>query len=168
MRKLNWPTKAEQHGYMRFRQSQNVSKSLFNSNENWMHDILASTGLKWNRQIIWGKRLFDFWNGFLGVAIEVDGEEHNLEYDAYRDEYNFRRSGIVVLRVRNRNEQDAITAVSWIGKAGSLAQRKTEIGINGNSYRKRRVLARMPYPPSFLSAYMKGEFVFPVTSVDSA
>lgn len=100
MKPLRWTTNAEEHAYMAERQRQNIFNSNNNKSENWFIEKLHGTGLKWARQSQWGYRIFDFWNHNLGVAIEVDGKGHRKKYDSYRDEYNFRRSGIVVLRVR--------------------------------------------------------------------
>ncbi len=57
-------------------------------------------------------RIFDFFCSELGVVVEVDGPEHNEDWDTFRDEGTFRSSSIVVLRVRNRNEEDAAEAVA--------------------------------------------------------
>lgn len=113
--------------------------------EAWMADKLASTGMKWTRQAQWGYRLFDFWSAKLGVAVEVDGSEHKKEYDAYRDEYNYRRSGIIVLRVRNMNEEDAQKALLEIASCKEdWRQRRKSMGIEGSKKQKSH-LADMPY-----------------------
>lgn len=151
MKALNWNTTKEDHAYMKVRKFQNIASSLNNPNENWMASLLD---LKWSRQAIWGKRLFDFWNPVLGIAIEVDGFEHNPKYDSYRDEYNFRRSGIVVLRVRNRNEMDAERAFAFVKCADGWMKRKSKLGIDGNTKASRRSLAVLPYPPSLLEQFI--------------
>lgn len=114
---------------MRMRQSQNIVKSKNNPNEIWMRDKLLSTGLKWKRQAQWGYRIFDFWNHELGIAVEVDGLEHNKIYDVSRDEHNFNRSGILVIRVKNKNESDAVSAVSEIRLATSWNSRRHRLGL---------------------------------------
>lgn len=141
MKQLRWPTTREQSDYMKIRQQQNLARCTNSRAESWMHDKLKSTGLKWTRQAQWGYRLFDFWNGLRGIAVEVDGPEHDREYDAYRDEYNFRRSAIVVLRVANFSDEDAARALRIIGRLGTIAERKAELGISGPSKKARRVLA---------------------------
>ena len=85
-----------------------------NPNEKWMSEKLKRTPYKWTRQAQWGYRLFDFWNHKLGIAIEVDGETHNKVYDKIRDKHNHKTSGIIVLRVRNKNEADAKKVIDYI------------------------------------------------------
>lgn len=146
MKPLNWNTTAEDHEYMAMRQTQNRQRN--SDNENWLAKILhQSTHYNWKRQAIWGKRLYDFWNAKLGVAVEVDGPEHNPNYDAYRDEYNFRRSGIVVLRVPNGDYDRASEVCDWIGNSETWEQRKTLIGAG-------KELCRKPYPPSLLEKFV--------------
>jgi very-short-patch-repair endonuclease len=151
MKQLNWVTTSESHAYMRMRQDQNLRAALSNENENWMADLL---GAEWKRQAIWGKRIFDFWNALLGIAIEVDGTEHDSEYDCYRDEYSFRRSGIVVLRVRNGNAEDAEKAIRFVKSADLWSVRKERLGIAGDTKAIRRSLAILPYPPSLLQKFV--------------
>jgi very-short-patch-repair endonuclease len=112
--KLNYPTTKEQHQYLRERQKEQLQKSKTSKAELWMFEKLNQTGLKWTRQAIWGYRLFDFWCHDLKIAIEVDGPEHNKNYDSFRDKYNLNRSNILVLRVRNFNEDDAQKALKAI------------------------------------------------------
>jgi len=150
MKQLPYTVRAEQHEYMRKRQAQNRARSATNPNEQWMAAKLQTTGYKWTPQAQWGFRLFDFWSGKLGVAIEEDGQEHDREKDNYEDEYNFRRSAIVVLRVRNRNEEDAERALAIISKLGIWQLRREQIGIAGNTKKAKRVLAKLPYDPENL------------------
>lgn len=134
MTPLKWPINKEESAYMRERKRQNRSRTRRNSNENWAHERLCSlTGLKWTRQAMWGYRLYDNWNAVLGVAVEVDGLEHKYKrgQDLYRDEYNFRRSGIVVLRVRNQNEIDMAFAVDLIRKSRTWEERRNDLGLFG-------------------------------------
>lgn len=127
---MKWPTNKNNHAYMRERQRQNRITCLNSKAESWMLDKLKGTGLKWTRQATWGYRLFDFWNHLIGVAIEVDGPEHMSFYDKVRDEYNYRTSGIAVLRVRNFNNQDALCALEKISKSESWNERRAALGLN--------------------------------------
>ncbi len=88
--------------------------------------------------------------------MEIDGAEHDQAYDRYRDEYNFRRSGVVVLRVRNGNEMDINHALFVIAKLNTLDKRKAELGIAGNTKASRRRLAVGYYDPenSLLKQYL--------------
>src|SRR3990167_9175123 len=82
-----------------------------------MAEKLKATGLKFSRQATWGYRVFDFWNAQKGVAVEVDGPEHRLGWDKLRDDHNWKRSRIIVLHVRNRNEDDATRAITAISQS---------------------------------------------------
>ena len=149
-------TDGESASHMQRMHVLNSAAAKNNSNELWAADSLNSTGLKWKRQAIWGYRIFDFWNGNLGCAVEIDGPEHDPAYDAYRDEYNFRRSGVVVLRVRNGNKDDLERAIALIAKLPSLANRKVQLRIIGNTKQQRRRLSAQAYHPldSMLQRYL--------------
>lgn len=140
MRKLRYATDREKSAYMRMRQEQNLETAQKNPNENWMAERLRTTSERWKRQLIWGFRVFDFWCGRLGIAVEVDGPGHDPDYDAYRDEYNYRRSGIVVLRVRNMNEADAANAIERINGSLTWSERRHALGIDTNTKKGRRWL----------------------------
>ena len=107
-----------------------MSQAKVNKNENWMKDLLEKSKYKWKRQAQWGYRLFDFWCAEIGVAIEVDGEEHNKEYDSIRDIKNMLTSGIVVFRVRNRNENGARKIITRVNKIeGDWNTRRLSLGL---------------------------------------
>lgn len=142
MKPLNNITNKIETDYMRRMKSLNAAASSKNVNEDWMAEKLDKT---WSRQVVKGFRVFDFWNHKLGVAIEVDGNEHDRDYDNYRDEYNFRRSGIVVLRVRNMNESDATKVLLAVSKLTSHKLRREAIGISGNTKAAKRNLSTLDY-----------------------
>lgn len=121
---MRWPTNKEQHAYMKIQQEQNLVACKTVAAERWMADLLKTTGYKWKRQRQWGYRLFDFFNSKLGIAVEVDGPTHDKEYDSVRDRYNYQTSGILVLRVRNFNEDDAARALSEIATAATWNERR--------------------------------------------
>jgi very-short-patch-repair endonuclease len=106
-----------------------------------MAAILAKTGKKWTRQAMWGYRIFDFWCAELGLVVEVDGATHKIEYDNYRDEYNYRRSGIVVLRVPNFCEESAKLALDVIASAETWKERRLKLGIFGSKKQKRHLVS---------------------------
>lgn len=126
---MKWPTTKETHAYMKRRQQENVERSKTNRSEAWMAEKLKRTGLKWKPQAQWGYRLFDFWNALKGIAVEVDGLTHNEAYDAVRDRYNYERSGIVVIRVRNGNEADAHEALERIAALNTWNERREMLGL---------------------------------------
>lgn len=91
---------------LRYRK-ENLAFAMRNPNEEWMWQKLLKTGHIWERQGLWGYRMFDFWCRHMGVAVEVDGPEHDTERDANRDAQALLYGGIVVLRVKNRDEEGA-------------------------------------------------------------
>lgn len=123
---------------MRLMKEKNVKNSKNNPNELWLFAILKSSGLKWSRQRVWGYRIFDFWCHHLGCAVECDGPEHDPDYDSYRDEYNLRRSGIIVLHVRNKNEDDAKLSLEFISKLETWSERRDKMGLNSHSKKSKR------------------------------
>jgi len=138
MKRLRFPTNADQAAYMRGRQEQNRRRTTSNACENWMAAKLKATGKRFSRQTSWGYRVFDFWCAELGVAVEVDGPEHDAAYDQYRDDYNYRRSGILVLRVRNWNEGDAAEALARIAGSMTWKERRDALGLNEKGRKARR------------------------------
>lgn len=138
MKPLRYQSVAEKAEHMREMKAKNIVKSANNPNENWLRDKLMGTGHKWSRQCTWGFRIFDFWCHELGIAVESDGPEHIPSYDSYRDEYNLRRSGIIVLHVRNKNENDLSEALEIIKKSETWKMRRDKMGLNSNSKKGKR------------------------------
>ena len=125
---MRWVTNKCESDYMRNRQAQNKARCVSSAAEQWMADKLSGAGIKFTRQAMWGYRLFDFWIATLGIAIEVDGPEHDQEYDAFRDRYNYLRSGIVVLRVKNFDEESAATVIQKLRESELWKVRRLRIG----------------------------------------
>jgi len=144
MKRLNYITSAEKTAYMKGRQAQHRARGM-TPGERWMAARLPG---KWTPQAIWGYRLFDLWSGAKGIAVELDGDTHHPGYDAYRDEYNFRRSAIVVLRVPNFDETAACVALAMIEHLGTWDERREELAPW-----EPRVEA--PYPPSQLRPWLQ-------------
>jgi very-short-patch-repair endonuclease len=124
-----WPCKKNLSDHMAMRQAENRKICKTNRNENWMLEKLTETGRKWTRQARWGFRLFDFWNHDLGVAVEVDGPEHDQDRDAYIDAHFMKKSGILTIRVKNRDEAGARAAIEAISKAMSWNARRASLGL---------------------------------------
>jgi very-short-patch-repair endonuclease len=143
MKPLNHTTNKEQSEYMKMRLAQNKFRGMTKA-EQWAENALSLTCRKWTWQSTRGYRIYDFWSDKIGCAVEVDGPEHNKAVDEYRDEYNFRRSGIVVLRVRNYNEADLEKALSHIADLTDWKVRRAQLGIEGGRKDKRR-LSSLPY-----------------------
>lgn len=114
---------------MLLRQNQNISNSKKNKNENWFSEKLNKSKFKFSRQRRWGYRIFDFWCHSLGVAVEIDGPEHKPKIEQERDLLEFNRSRIVVLRVRNMNEDDAYKALTYIHQSETWNERRTAAGM---------------------------------------
>lgn len=124
------PANSKQAAHMAMRKKQNIIQSRNSRAEDWMYKKLLTTGYKWGRQAVWGWRVFDFWCHQLGIAVEVDGAEHNREYDAERDAYNWKKSRIIVLRVDNFNENDAAKVLGKIAKSQTWNERREEAGLS--------------------------------------
>ena len=122
---MRWIVRRDQAEYMRKRQSQNQKKTV--EAEVWAKQRLKQTNRNWTQQAIWGCRLFDFWCHELGIAVEIDGLTHDKNYDKARDEYNFFRSGIIVLRVPNYDEQSMDAAIQAIANADTWQVRKLKM-----------------------------------------
>jgi len=126
---MRWPINKEQHAYMKMRQKQNILLSKNSKAESWMFTKLKKTPFKWKRQAQWGYRIFDFWSYTLGIAIEVDGKEHKPDYDNFRDNANYIKSGIKVIRVRNFNEEDANKAIDYILNSENWNDRRIALSL---------------------------------------
>lgn len=94
-----------------------------------MSEKLKKAGLKFKRQAQWGIRLYDFWDHKTGIAIEVDGTDHNKARDSVKDKLDFNVSAIVVLRVRNFNEADAEKVITQILRSESWNDRRLGFGL---------------------------------------
>lgn len=130
-KKLHYLTDEEKTEYMRQNRDKCLLNSQSNYNENWFSSILSVNNINHKRQAIWGFRIYDFWIHSIGCAIEIDGPEHDEIYDKYRDIYNYLRSGIVVIRVRNKNHEDAMEAISFIKTIGPWRERRLKLKIEG-------------------------------------
>ena len=128
-----WPVREEHHKHMKQRQQQNRAKCMNSKAENWMAGKLLETGMKWTRQAQWGFRLFDFWNVTRGIAVEVDGREHRAAEDEKQDAVDFEKSGIVVIRVQNFDEEQAQNAIVQITSSGSWNERRARLGLKSVS-----------------------------------
>lgn len=122
---MRWVVNKDQSDYMRKRQKQNQAQST--EAEIWAEKALEKTGRKWTKQALWGCRVFDFWCGELGIAIEIDGPSHDANHDLARDKYNFYRSGIIVLRVPNFDDDQLKKALFVIQNADTWRMRKVKM-----------------------------------------
>lgn len=125
-----WPTTREEISRMKKYQIDNLKTSKTNRAENWFAEKLKTSGLKFKRQARWGFRIFDFWNHNLGVAIEIDGSNHQVFIDSLKDKDVWERSGIVVYRVRNFNEEDAELVLGRLKEHSTWSDRRISVGKN--------------------------------------
>ena len=123
------PSNHREASHMKMRQVQNIEQSRYSRAEAWAADKLDSTGLKWTRQSIRGWRVFDFWNHRLGIAVEIDGKEHDPIKDARNDANNWKVSRIVVIRVKNFDEDDMDKALKEIAESKTWNERREEAGM---------------------------------------
>jgi very-short-patch-repair endonuclease len=123
-----WPVAKKWHAHMKQRQRENRERSV--PAENWMADMLARylPHVKWTRQATWGFRVYDFWCSKRGIAIEVDGATHDADREIVRDQLDWHRSGILVLRVKNYDDNGAIEAIDQVARNTSWNQRRAKLG----------------------------------------
>ena len=140
MRKLRFPTTKKEHEMLNARKEDLLSRSSFSKAENHALEIIKSYGLNPSRQAIWGYRLYDFWFHDKGIAIEIDGIEHDKVYDEYRDKYNYLRSGILVYRSTNFDSDRIHGVCKSIINDSSWIDRKKIMVIHGDGKKSRRKL----------------------------
>ncbi len=130
MKKLKkCPHTKEQHGWMKHKQEEHRRRGMTPA-ESWMHTkLVAYTDYEWTFQAIWGWRIFDFWCKELGVAVEVDGTEHDQEWDSTRDAYNLERSGIIVYRVPNFDNEAAHQVIAAIRSCETAQKRRKKLAF---------------------------------------
>ena len=124
-----WPLNKLHSDHMKGRQKKRRTDGMTRA-EKWAHEnYLSKTGLKWTREAAWGFRLFDFWNHALGVAVEIDGPEHNSELDRWRDHKEWERSRIIVIRIKNFNEIDGQKFLEQIKTIKPWTERRKTAGM---------------------------------------
>lgn len=138
---MRWVTNKEQHAYMKIRRAENLEFAKQSRAENWAASKLMRLGMGCERQKIWGCRLFDFYFPVKGIAVEIDGPEHDADYDAIRDAYNLARSGILVLRVKNFDDTALSEVVGQIKASPNFKKRKELLGLKGKSGKQRLAMA---------------------------
>lgn len=121
---------ADAHAHMRKRKQQNIERSRDNRNENWLSVELKATRLSWTRQATWGFRVFDFWCAAKGISVEVDGWEHDKNRDSASDVNDFKRSGIIVLRIKNGAHWIVPRLLAAITGASSWNDRRAQLGLD--------------------------------------
>lgn len=115
---------SEHHEHMAKRQKERRVNGMTMS-EKWFIDKIAPlTGHKWTHEARWGFRLFDFWNSNLGLAVEIDGPEHDASLDSFRDKKEWERSRILIFRIRNENKEDAARFLEFIKSCQSWNERR--------------------------------------------
>lgn len=134
----------------------NLKRASSNRNENTVFNALPKQDqngetLVWERQYVFGYRIFDFYCQQRKIVVEVDGDEHNKEYDSYRDEYLFRVYGIVTLRVRNKNTSDLNSVLKVIPAVGKSPYGKRNLlfkdilGSNSSHVDREKLAIAIPF-----------------------
>ena len=123
------PYTAEQAAHMRMRKQQNIVKSRYSKAETWAKAHLQMTNYKWTRQAIRGWRIFDFWNHTLGIAVEIDGTEHDKNHDLIRDTENWETSRILIIRVNNFDDIGMTKALETIKLSQTWNERRLQAGF---------------------------------------
>jgi hypothetical protein len=124
---MKWPVNREQMEYMKKLQYEARVLSESNVSDNWADTILATGTLKGTRKAIWGCRLFDFWNGRKGVAIELDLPKPGAGQE--EDRHARERSGIAVYRVKSFDEGHLRLVLSEAESLEDWAVRRDRLGI---------------------------------------
>lgn len=131
---LTEPKTIEEYAELKERQRILLDKSFKNDNENWFERSIirlwSNKKYRFNRQYLFKRRIFDFFNEHTGCAVEIDGPEHDAKYDLYRDLSVYVYDAIVVFRLRNRNEQDLKDCIGKIMGLESWEARKVQLKIS--------------------------------------
>ncbi|QLC23473.1 endonuclease domain-containing protein [Parasphingopyxis sp. CP4] len=98
-------------------------------------------GHKFRRQAVMGNRIVDFFCPTKGLAVEIDGDTHDADRDAARDERLTRETGFRVVRFTNadvmRNMEGVLIALKaalhgqedrWTGEHHPLTPSSKEEG----------------------------------------
>lgn len=154
MKACKYISDSKSHAEMKFFKDVNSQSSLRNKNENRFCELLETkTNLKFSRQAIWGRRIFDVWVDRLGLAFEIDGNEHVERIDKYRDEWIFRRSGIVVIRVKNPLVDRFFENLPNFETIGTWKSRRERL----NKFKSYKRLIKFKYDPKkrLLDSFLK-------------
>jgi len=143
-------TDEEQKDIERFK-DEHLRARLYNPRQRWMRDKLLSewSEASWKQQFVFSGRIFDFWNSRDGVAILVDYNRQDPEYDAYSDEFYFRKYVVLILRVEYEDDDSADQAMAFADLAHRhlWKERKRAAGLLvGPTKRKGVVRERMQIP----------------------
>lgn len=138
-----WPKGYEKKKLMYDRRQKNYEFALNNQNEAVVFDRLLSecASAGWERQFIFGHSIFDFFSRKLGVAVEVDGDTHDVERDKLKDQAHLDEFEIITLRVRNKSQQDLDKAIEVIKGANDWSVRITESGFKISKHHRKCIRA---------------------------
>lgn len=159
MRELNTAlSEVELNRLLGFRED-NITRAITNKSENLVSSLLPNSlkgkKITWERQYLIGYRILDFYCPELKIAIEVDGTEHDRQYDRYRDEYLFRVENIITFRVRNNTPLDIKSVLDTLPlcmKCGSNRNIvfKDVLGVNPTHVAKERLSRTIPFKEEYL------------------
>ena len=101
-------------------------QSAVNENENQVADALRREGIRFSRNSQFARRFVDFYIHAHGACIEVDGPEHNAEYDELRDMWLFKQ-GTLVFRMKNGDSERLCEIIEIIKKCSDARTRRMSI-----------------------------------------
>ncbi len=126
-----WPTTSQRHAIMRDYQQENLEMAAHNPWEQRVWTALNRRGApyrnNWERQYVWGHRIFDFFCSRLGVAIEVDGATHNRRSDLAQDRWHARRSAIATFRIPNGDDYKLYRVLRMVKRVGRWKDRRKRV-----------------------------------------
>lgn len=156
MKSLTWPTKKEESEFVRTLRNQKINKAKGNSYVLSIIPLFEKNLLMWTQHAIWGFRVYDFLCSEKGVVIQIQESEEDYEENIHGDEYHFRRSGLVVLRL-NRDDDTSIldSYFSVADMLNSWQERKYILRLDATTRKERRWLSSKPDFPYMLPDYLK-------------
>lgn len=131
----------------RIKQFKHENLSRFVKAEQQVYAQLLIEGLKPTRQACWGLKIMDFWFANSAIRVEVDGRTHDKIVDYVTDEWFFRKSGIITLRIPNYDDNSLSSAIHVIKKE-KLTWKKRRLLCN------KLALPTEDLLPSFLHCYL--------------
>lgn len=129
----------EQRLRLREYRKETTEKAKNNKSENrfrwkYLKPLHYTHKINFNRQRIRGNRIFDFRCSTKWIAVEVDGWYHYTKnqraWDIQRDNYNYKKHWVLVIRVEARDAIDAQNAIERIKKESDWKWRRILLWID--------------------------------------
>lgn len=142
------PTNSDAHSFMKqnkMHQLKNFSNSI---SEKWFRDnyvkyFMMTSWIKITKQATWWYRIFDFRVPQKWIAIEIDWQYHcgtiQKNKDEIHDKYHWEVSWIIVIRVQNYNDLQAINCISRICTEDNRRDRRRNMWIQTKAEKRRDI-----------------------------